>query len=171
MPKYSYGLKAIFVGSPASDGGMCADADLVQLGVTAEDTCELAMNEPEMTDIYSEENDDPEESIPGKTKRTFKWELLDTSPEICNKAFGGTLNGAGDSAVWEAPRSSEPLELSVRVLTKKDETIDMPRVKFGNSTNWKFSKKDINKIKMNGTVLTPLKVGVGPVKKYKTPAV
>lgn len=170
VKKRSIGLKQILIGAVASDGGMCADADLYTLGVTYQDSCILAQGEPEIVEINSEENDDPEEVIVGKSTKTLEWEIIETSPEACHEAFGGTLTGTGDTAVWEGPTTSVVLERSVRILTKTNETIDIPRLRFANTMNWKFSKKEVNRIKLKGYILVPLKTGVNPIKKYKTPA-
>lgn len=168
--KRTIGLKQILVGPIALDGGMAADEDLVAIGVTFQESCLMTMDQEDDTDIYSEENDDPEESISGKLLRKLEWEIIDTSNATLKKAFGGELTGVGDLEAWEAPRQVPHIEMSVRIVAKTGDNIDIPRFKFRNSANWKFSKKDVNKIKMAGKVLTPTKAGVAPVRKYKTPA-
>jgi hypothetical protein len=169
--KRSIGLLSIEIGPIAVDGDMAADAALYALGVTYQDSCVLAQGEPEIVEINSEENDDPEEVIVGKTTKTLEWEIIETSPEACYEAFGGTLTGAGDTAVWDGPATSAVIERSVRIKTKTGETIDIPRLRFANTMNWKFSKKEVNRIKLKGYILAPTKAGVASVKKYKTPVV
>jgi len=168
--KRSIGLNAILIGAIALDGGMAADVDLAAVGVTSQDSCTLAQETPEITEIYSEENSDAEEVIIGTTKKTLEFEIINTSGAACLAAFGGTVTGTGDTEVWEGPRESVIIEKSVRIKTKTGENIDLPRVKFANTMQWKFSKKDANRIKFVGTILVPLKTGVAPIKKYKTPA-
>jgi len=166
VEKRSIGLLSIEIGDPEEDGSM--STTLAALGVTFQDSCELAQGEPELVEIPSEENDDPEELIVGKATKTLTWEIINTSAETCAEALGGIVTGIGDAAVWEGPRTSGVIEKSVRIKTKTGETIDIPRLRFVNTINWKFSKKDVNKIKLKGVVLTPLKAGLAPMKKYKT---
>jgi hypothetical protein len=168
--KRSIGLNAILIGAIAVDGGMAADGDLASVGVTFQDSCTLAQETPETNPIYSEENADAEEIIIGTTKKTLEFEIINTSAAACKAAFGGEITGEGDAEVWEGPRDSVIIEKSVRIKTKTGENIDIPRVKFANTMQWKFSKKDVNRIKFVGTILVPLKAGVAPIKKYKTPA-
>jgi len=168
--KRAIGLKAILIGAIAVDGDMAADLDLAAVGVTFQDSCNLAQETPQITEIFSEENDDPEEVIIGTTKKTLEFEIINTSAEACKAAFGGEITGVGDAEAWEGPRGSVIVERSVRIQTKSGENIDIPRVKFANTMQWKFSKKDTNRIKFVGTILVPLKAGVAPIKKYKTPA-
>lgn len=169
--KRAIGLKAILIGAIAVDGGMAADGDLAAVGVTFQDSCTLSQETPEITEIFSEENDDPEEVIIGTTKKTLEFEIINTSAAACLAAFGGTVTGVGDAEAWEGPRTSVIIERSVRIQTKTGENIDIPRVKFANTMQWKFSKKDANRIKFVGTILVPLKAATAPIKKYKTPVV
>ena len=66
---YTLGLSKIEVGATAEDGGM--GESLAQLGYTYKDTCKMTQEDPETTDHYAEEVDDPVVSISrgGKTAK------------------------------------------------------------------------------------------------------
>jgi hypothetical protein len=166
--KRSIGLVSIEIGDPAEDGGMAADLDLAVLGVTFQDSCELSQDEPEIVEINSEENDEPEEIIAGKTKKTLKWSIINVAPAALVKVLGGTVTGAGETEAWESPRTTVIIEKSIRIKTKTLETIDIVRARIVAKLNWKFSKKDVNKVDITAYVLVPLKANTPPIKKYAT---
>ena len=164
--KRSIGLLSIEVGAIAVDGGM--SIALASLGVTYQDSAELSQGEPEIIEIYSEENDEPEEIITGKSVKMLKWSIMNVSATSLAATLGGTVTGTGATEAWEAPSATTLIEKSVRVKTKSGETIDMPRCRIVSKLAWKFSKKDVNKVDITAYVLVPTKVATAPIKKYIT---
>jgi len=164
--KRSIGLLSIEVGAIAVDGGM--STTVAALGVTYLDSCELAQGEPEIIEINSEENDEPEEIIAGKSTKTLKWSIINVSPTALAATLGGTVTGTGATEAWEAPSATTLIEKSVRIKTKSGETIDMPRCRIISKLAWKFSKKDVNKIDITAYILNPTKAATAPIKKYIT---
>lgn len=164
--KRSIGLLSIEVGAIAVDGGM--STTLAALGVTYQDSAELSQGEPEIIEIYSEENDEPEEIIAGKSVKMLKWSIMNVSPTALAATLGGTVTGTGATEAWEAPSSTTLIEKSVRIKTKSGETIDIPRARIVSKLAWKFSKKDVNKVDITAYVLVPTKAATAPIKKYLT---
>lgn len=164
--KRSIGLLSIEIGDIAGDGGM--GTSLAALGVTVQDSCELSQNEPEITEINSEENDEPEEIIAGKTTKTFKWSIMNVEPDALVAVLGGSVTGTAPNEAWESPRATEIIEKSIRIKTKSGETIDIPRARIVSKLAWKFSKKDVNKVDITAYVLVPTKAATAPIKKYPT---
>ena len=73
---YTLGLSKIEVGAIASDGGMAADSDLKALGYTYQDTCKMTQEEPETTEHYAEEVDDPVVSTSRGGKTLFDYSII-----------------------------------------------------------------------------------------------
>lgn len=164
--KRSIGLLSIEIGDIAVDGGM--GTVLAALGVTFQDSCELAQGEPEIIEINSEENDEPEEIITGKSVKTLKWSIINVAPDALLKVLGGTVTGLAPDETWESPRSTEIIEKSIRIKTKTLETIDIVRTRIVAKLAWKFSKKDVNKVDITAYILIPTKAATAPIKKYPT---
>lgn len=73
---YTIGLSKIEVGAIAEDGGMGETLDV--LGYTYQDTCTMTQEDPETTDHYAEEVDDPVISISRGGKNELQ--LFDYEP-------------------------------------------------------------------------------------------
>ena len=76
----SIGLTSIKIGDIAEDGGM--GQTLSPLGVTFQDTAELVRDDPEITEIYSEENDEPEEVVEVKGAARVRWKIMNIDPSF-----------------------------------------------------------------------------------------
>jgi len=147
----SIGLKYIKIGDPEQDGGM--GQTLAALGVTYQDTAELTREDPEITNINSEENDDPEEVIETPGARRIRWSIMNVDPVEVAKIMGGTSDGD----IYKAPDAAAPVEKSIEILTKTNLLIQIPRVKLYAKENFQFRKKNVLLIDIEGTVLKPNK--------------
>lgn len=67
---YTIGLAKIEVGDMAAGGDM--GTSLASLGYTYQDTCRMTQEDPETTDHYAEEVDDPVVSISRGGKTLFR---------------------------------------------------------------------------------------------------
>lgn len=157
----SIGLKHIKIGDIAGDGGM--GTGLTILGVTYQDTAELTQGDPELTEIFSEENDDPEEVIETKASKSVKWSIMNFDPAQMVRVLGGTsLNGS-----WNAPTVMDPIEMSIEILSKNDFKIEIPRAKIVAKLNMQFRKKGVTLIDIEAKILTPTKANTPPITTTK----
>lgn len=154
------GFLKIEVGAIDSDGGMAADADLATLGYTYKDTCKMAQEEPETTEHYAEEVDDPVVSTSRGGKTTFDYSIMNPSVLVMADLLGGTgTEGDGSTTQdkWEAPDKLPVVEKSVRITPEQGLKFDIPRMKLVSKINADFSKKGILLIEVSGTVMQPTK--------------
>jgi hypothetical protein len=162
--KRAIGLLSIELGAIAGDGGIATT--FASLGVTYQDSAELMQADNNITEIFSEENDDAEEVIEVMGGKTLKWSVMNIDPDNLVLILGGTATGTAPNKTWEAPDTRSQIEKSVRVKTKTNQTIDIPRAKIMAKINWKFSKKGVALIDITAKVLKPTKAGVASLKIY-----
>ena len=157
----SIGLSYIKIGDIAEDGGM--GQSLSALGVTYQDTAELVQDEPEVTNIFSEENDEPEEVIETQGVKKLKWSIMNYDPDQLVRVLGGTATGNSPNKVWNSPVSKEPIEQSIEILTKYNYKIQIARAKITAKLNFQFRKKGVALVDIEATILTPTKSNLAPV--------
>jgi hypothetical protein len=162
---YTIGLSSIKIGNIATDGGM--GSSLAQLGLTYQDTCKMSQDDPETTDFYAEEVDDPVFSVSKAGKITFAFSIMNPELATLQKTMGGTVTGTGDAARWSPPDTMPIIEQSVRITPNYGIAFDIPRMKIAAKINSEFSKKGILLIEVTGTVLVPTKAGVKKFDAYK----
>jgi hypothetical protein len=166
---YTIGLSKIEIGDTANDGGM--GSSLEQLGYTLQDTCTLTQEDPETTDFYAEEADDPVVSYSRAGKTAFNFSVMNPDVDVLAKLLGGTVTttGSGDSAVstWNAPESIPVIEKSVKITPKMGLIFSIPRMKITAKINGNFSKSNVFVIEVAGTVLKPEKTGEAKMKATK----
>jgi hypothetical protein len=159
---YTIGLASIEVGDIAADGGM--GQSLAQLGLTYQDTCKMTTEDPETTDFYAEEVDDPVFSMSRAGKTTFAFSIMNPELVTLQKLMGGTITGTGDAAKWSPPDTMPIIEQSVRITPQQGLKYEIPRLKIVAKVNAEFSKKALLLVEVVGTVLKPTKAGI---KKYE----
>lgn len=150
---YTLGLSKIEVGAIASDGGMAADGDLKALGYTYQDTCKMTQEDPETTEHYAEEVDDPVVSTSRGGKTLFNYSIMNPSVTVMADLLGGTADE--DTNSWEAPDKLPTVEKSVRITPEQGLKFEIPRMKLVSKINADFSKKGILLIEVAGTVIQP----------------
>lgn len=151
----SIGLKHIKIGAIAGDGGM--GTSLAILGVTYRDTAELTQDDNDITDIFSEENDDPEESIATPGVKRLKWSIFNFDPDVLVQIFGGEATGTAPNKIWSAPEKSDFVEKSIEILTEYDLEIKIPRAKLFAKLNMPFRKKGVALVDIEARILMPTK--------------
>lgn len=155
----SIGLTSIKLGDIAVDGGM--GTSLTVLGVTYQDTAELVQDDPEITEIFSEENDEPEEVLESKGPARLRWSIMNFDPDQVVRVLGGEVTGTTPK-IWNAPLAKDPVELSIEVITKTGLKIEIPRAKINAKINWQFRKKGVGLIDIEARILTPTKAATAP---------
>ena len=156
---YTIGLSKIEVGAIAKDVGMGETLDV--LGYTYQDTCTMTQEDPETTDHYAEEVDDPVISISRGGKTNFNFSIMNPSVTVLADLLGGVgTPGTGSTPdKWEAPDKIPVVEKSVRITPEQGLKFEIPRMKLVSKINATFSKSGILLIEVAGTVLQPTKTG------------
>jgi hypothetical protein len=153
MAVYTLGLSKIEVGEIAAGGGM--GTDLEQLGFTLQDTCNMTQEDPQTSEFFAEEVDDPVISVDRACKTTFNFSIMNPDVQVLQKLLGGTVTGAGDTATWNAPASIPVIEKSVKITPKQGLVFSIPRMKLVAKINGQFSRSNVFVIEVVGTVLIP----------------
>lgn len=144
------GLSKIEVGDIASGGGM--GTTLAPLGLTYQDTCKMTQEDPETTEHYAEELDDPVVSVSRGGKTNFAFSIMNADVDTLVTLLGGTKSAAG---AWEAPDKLPIIEKSVRITPEQGLKFEIPRMKLVTKINAEFSKKGLLLLEVAGTVLAP----------------
>lgn len=166
MGKVTLGLSKIEIGNIAADGGM--GTSLAQLGYTYKDSCSLVTADPETTEHYAEEVDDPVVSVDRAGKTTLSFQVMDPDVDTLAALLGGTAETT--TGVWSAPATIPVIEKSVKLTPTKGLYFEFPRMKITAKINANFSKSGIFLIDVVGTVLTPTKVGEKKMKATRITA-
>lgn len=161
---YTLGLSSIEVGAIAANGGM--GTSLSTLGQTYQDTCKMAQDEPETTEHYAEEVDDPVISISRGGKTTFSFSVMNPSVDTLKTLMGGVAtSGTGATPdTWTAPDKAPAIEMSVRITPEQGLKFEIPRMKLTSKINGDFSKKGLMLVEVQGTVLQPTLASVRKMK-------
>ncbi|MCZ2480006.1 hypothetical protein [Aquirufa nivalisilvae] len=154
------GLSKIEIGEIAVDGGM--GTSLSQLGLTYEGTCKLTTDEPEITEHYAEEVEDPIVINQKKGKTMFEFSIMDPNADTLEAVLGGTV-AAGPPKVWNSPRTSVTIERSIKISPEEGMTFSIPRGLITAKMNAEFSRKNIFLIDVKVRVLTPNKAATSPI--------
>lgn len=163
---YILGLSKIEIGDIAADGGM--GQNLSQLGYTYKDSCTFTMDDPETTDFYAEEVDDPVVSISKAGKTTLAFQIMNPSVEVLAAMMGGTADGTNET--WDAPSELPSIEKSIRVTPEQGLMFEFPRMKITAKFDGNFAKSDMMKLSVTATVMIPEKEGVAKFHVSAIPA-
>jgi len=150
------GLSKIEVGAIAVDGGM--GTTLASLGYTYQDTCKMTQEDPQTTDHYAEEVDDPVVSISRAGKTLFNFSIMNPTVTVLADMLGGAADETAET--WAAPAKFPAVEKSVKITPEQGLKFDIPRMRLAAKINAEFSKKGILLIEVSGTVMVPGKTGV-----------
>lgn len=86
-----------------------AETGYTAFGLTYEDTCKMSQEDPETTEFYAEEEDDPVETIEKQGKITFTFSIMNPELETLKRLFGGEVA----TNVWSYPDVVNSVEESV----------------------------------------------------------
>lgn len=150
------GLSQILGKTGEPTAGDFAETGYTVFGLTYEDTCKMLQDDPQTTEFYAEEEDDPVESIDKQGKITFAFSIMNPDLETLTRLFGGTV--AND--VYAYPDTVSTVEESVIIKPRKGLMFQVPRMKLVSKINGEFSKKGLLLIEVTGTVLKPQTTGL-----------
>lgn len=132
-----YGLKSLKMGNVLPSGEM--QTAITELCRTYRDTCEFTEDDPEQTDEYADQSDDPVITFMGKGKKSIKVSTFDYSPEVLKKLKGGTIvNGQ-----WAEPDVLPEIYQAVCLETDSDIPFYFPKARIFAKFNGKLQKKGL----------------------------
>lgn len=148
-----------------------AKGEYSTLGKTYENTCKLTEDDPEETEFYCEEEDDPQETISKRGKTKLAFSIMNANAKAFSTIFGGTYTEkTGDTpAFWESPDQLVEVEKYVKITPRIGGVVEIRRLKMRAKVNADYSKKGLFLVEVSGTVMTPLVAGVKRM-KYSDPS-
>lgn len=154
------GVSSIKIGDVAVDGG--PGTSLAALGGTYKDSA--SFEEDEGTDVEHEieESDDPVAILPGATKKTISWGIINADPDTLVKVLGGTATGTAPNKVWNAPATKPAIYQTVEITDKAGVTVTYPRCFIKARRSWKITKTGILQVIIKARVMTPEKADTAP---------
>lgn len=147
------GLAKIEVAPLGVDGAM--GSPLAQIGYTAEGSCTIETADPELTDFFAEEQDEPVHTASKMAVTTITFQLAAPDLAQCESVFGGNITGTGSAAVWNYPSSFETIEKSVKITPKEGLIFSIPRAKITAKFTGQFGRSETLKVEVVITVLKP----------------
>lgn len=152
----AFGLKSIKIGAIEQF------ATLEALGVTYKDTADLIQDDDSTTEIFSEENDNPELVLSTKGRTTLKWTIMDVAPKTLVKVLGGTVTTVTLKDTWNEPAATVNIEKSIEIVTVDGTVIRIARAKIVAKKNFAFRKQGVLLIEITAQVLKPSTVSALP---------
>lgn len=168
MAAVAYGLKDLYLGPVADDGGMGTELEKVNFSVI--DTPVFGSAEGDKTNFEIEESDTPYLATEKPGEITFTASIYGLSAEVLARHFGGTYTPGATSAdpgTWEAPAQKPTFERSLRAVHKQGGYLEIVRASVAANFEWKFQKNGLPQINLVATVLVPTKPGTAPYKFYE----
>lgn len=132
-----YGLKSLKFGTPLPNGDM--QTTLTELCRTYRDTCEFTEDDPEQTDEYSDQSDDPVLTLLTKGKKSIKVSTFDYDPAVLMKVKGGTVV----QGQWAEPAAVPEIYQAVCLETDSEVPFYFPKARIFAKFNAKFQKKGL----------------------------
>lgn len=158
----SFGLQSLLMGDIAGDGGM--GTGLASVGQVLRGTAVLESDDPEISEIFSEQQDDAIESITTPGKRALRFGLINIAPLSLKKVFGGNVTGTGTAnETWHAPAAQQEVYQSVKATTLNNVIVSIPRAKIIPKFGWNFTRNEVAQIDVEAVILVPTKSGVAPI--------
>lgn len=150
------GLSEILGKNSEPSAGDFVETGYTAFGLTYEDTCNMSQDDPETTEFYAEEEDDPVEISEKQGKITFAFSIMNPDLTTLTRLFGGTVA----TNIYAYPDTVATVEESVIIKPKKGLKFQVPRMKLVSKINAEFSKKGLLLIDVVGTVLKPNTTGL-----------
>jgi hypothetical protein len=152
------GLKNLYIGDIAGDGGLGEDLEAVAYSVI--DTPVFNIPEGEKTDFPIEESDTPYYSKTTPGVPVFTLSIYGLSAAVLAKHFGGVaVVGAttADPDTWEAPAQIPTFERSIVAEHSQGGYLWIVRAAITATIDWNFQKNNLPQINLSCTVLEPTK--------------
>lgn len=171
----SIGLKAAYFGDVSAEGGM--PSAMKQMAKTLKGTASFTTEADSEQDFFSEEEPTvPEETVTTESGlKQIKLNLMEWTNEVLISLFGGseknedvTIDGKTYTVKkYVAPKSIVTVEKSIRVLSRYNVVIDVPRAKISARFVWNLTQTDIAQIEVIAKALAPNGADDGPYEIYK----
>ena len=172
----SIGLKKAFFGEVNTAGGM--PESMKQLAKTLKGTASFNTEADTTQDFYSEEDPStPEETVVTEAGlKQIKLNFMEWDNEVLKSMFGGTIKQSVKVTVdgqsytvdkYMAPKDVVQIEMAVRVVSRYNVVIDIPRAKIIARFVWDLTDTAIAQIEVTATAQTPLSGDDGPYSVYK----
>ncbi|PLK44406.1 hypothetical protein [Emticicia sp. TH156] len=148
------GLAKIEVGEIGTNGVM--GTSLETIGHTAEGSCTIETADPEITEFFVEELDEPIHTAAKMAVTTITFQLASPDLEQCKAVFGGDLNPeTGTPTSWDYPSGLVTIEKSVKITPKEGLIFSIPRAKITAKFTGQFGRSETLKVEVVITVLKP----------------
>lgn len=152
------------------------------LGYTNEGSASLNFEEPEKTEFFAEEVDDPVLVFKKAGKITVDFDVMNPDVDTLQELMGGSarLNttnaaatGTAENNVWLAPGTSVQVEKALRITPRQGFQIFIPRADITARMGDNLTKTELLVLHVSATVLAPeeelQRQGVAKIQLYRLP--
>lgn len=153
MSEVVHGCKAIKFGVASEDGTM--PALLTKLFDTYRDSVSFVEDDPEVTDEYSDQADDPFISLETKGAKTLKGSTFDWTPSILQELKGGTVV----DGMWKEPAVAPVITKAIQLETDSGTVIECSKWKVSAKLNMEIKKKNVALLEFTLKPLLPVSIG------------
>lgn len=153
MAEYVYGCKAIKFGEPADTGVM--PTVLTKLFDTYRDSVSFVEDDPDTTDEYSDQADDPFISLSTKGAKTLKFSTFDWTPSILQELKGGTVV----DGMWVEPAVAPLITKAIDLETDSGTHFQCSKYQITAKLNAEIKKKNVALLEVTAKPLLPVKIG------------
>jgi hypothetical protein len=118
------------------------------------DSAKLVFENPEPTQIMTEESDDVFIELANSAKKTFEFATYDIGDKMLLLAFGGSTN----STLWMSPTTAtvtieRAIQMTSKTVNGKKHIFKIPHASIRAGGELKFSKTDAGQLTFSGSVL------------------
>ncbi|MHC5309135.1 hypothetical protein ACYSNM_03490 [Myroides sp. LJL116] len=150
--KRTYGLKVLNAGEVTADGSM--PEQLEELCRTYKNSVEFTEDDPQITEEYCDQEEDPIEIFVQKGAKQIKFSTFDYSPETLVKLKGGTIvNGQ-----YAESTNTESIYLAIELITNTGMPFHFPKCRVTTKYNAKFIHDGMALLEVT---LKPMSPGAG----------
>nr|DAS82677.1 MAG TPA: hypothetical protein [Caudoviricetes sp.]DAT90020.1 MAG TPA: hypothetical protein [Caudoviricetes sp.] len=172
----SVGLKKALFGEVNPEGGM--PTEMKQLARTFKGTASFTTEADTVTNFYSEEEPTvPVETVSSETGlKQVKLNFIEWDNDVLVEVFGGSIAKAQEVTIegkkytvdkFKAPRDVVQIEKALRVLTRYNVVIDIPRAKILARFIWNLAADQIAQIEITATAMSSASEEDGAYEIYK----
>jgi len=151
------GLEYLQFGAVRSTGAFPSTAaSMSTVGNVVPDSAHFVVENPEITNIFIEEEDTPDIQIFGTQRKYIEFALRDMGTQTLLYAFGGMASGSAFSFTTTGVVSREyAVFAQSRTINGKKLKFEIPRASVYASGDMKFAKTDTGTLAFTCEILTP----------------
>jgi hypothetical protein len=157
----TYGLASIEVATILGDGGI--GTSWSTLGYTERGSCKLVEADPDVTSFIPEEIDTPIVEIYKGGVVSLEFNIMDPIATTLETLMGGTASGTYPNTVWTSPSTKTTVDMSLKITPTDGYTVTITKARITAKIDAEFSSKNIMKINVKASVMTPDKAGEPPM--------